>query len=209
MTRANPAPREPIERRPRARGRAPLHKRPVVVALGSAMLGFCCGAMFWHAVGFWSFVSDVVLKGPDDGTPAMVKEAKSTEPQPVSSRATGSISPVRVAVGGVPSAAIKARLHCSVAIPDPAFGEVHIFPCAPGTGQPPSKPLARKGDRLDSAAAASTAATAPETAVQPLTPKAVPPPAAQAAQLPQKAATTAPTGPAPSAWSPTIRGSAR
>ena len=28
-----------------------------------AAVGFIAGAVFWHAVGFWSFVSDVVLKG--------------------------------------------------------------------------------------------------------------------------------------------------
>ncbi len=28
-----------------------------------AGVGFIAGAVFWHAVGFWSFLSDVVLKG--------------------------------------------------------------------------------------------------------------------------------------------------
>jgi hypothetical protein len=195
MTRASPQPRETTDRRPRARGRMPLHKRPLVVALGSSIFGFCCGALFWHAVGFWSFVSDVVLKGPDDGHSVAVKEARSTEPPPVSARATSSISPARVAIGGVPASAIKARSNCSVAISDPAFGEVHVFPCAPGTGQPAPKPLARKGDRLDLAGPPEAVASERVAAPRQLAPPPVSPVAAgQAAGA--------------AAWTPTIRGSA-
>jgi hypothetical protein len=35
-----------------------------MAALASA-LGFLGGAMFWHAVGFWAFMSDVVLDSTD------------------------------------------------------------------------------------------------------------------------------------------------
>lgn len=31
----------------------------------SAALGFLVGAVFWHFVGFWGFVREVVLKGPE------------------------------------------------------------------------------------------------------------------------------------------------
>ena len=31
----------------------------------SAVLGFVVGAVFWHFVGFWDFVRNVVLKGPE------------------------------------------------------------------------------------------------------------------------------------------------
>jgi hypothetical protein len=27
--------------------------------------GFLIGAIFWHAIGFWGFIGEVVLKGPD------------------------------------------------------------------------------------------------------------------------------------------------
>lgn len=33
--------------------------------LAAAALGFLVGAVFWHFVGFWGFVRDIVLKGPD------------------------------------------------------------------------------------------------------------------------------------------------
>ncbi len=35
---------------------------------GWGLAGFLIGAMFWHFIGFWSFVSDIVYKGPaEDG----------------------------------------------------------------------------------------------------------------------------------------------
>jgi hypothetical protein len=34
-------------------------------ALAWGGLGFVTGAIFWHAVGFWTFLSNVVLKAPD------------------------------------------------------------------------------------------------------------------------------------------------
>lgn len=34
-----------------------------VGGLGWSVIGFLMGAVFWHFVGFWSFVSDVVLAG--------------------------------------------------------------------------------------------------------------------------------------------------
>jgi hypothetical protein len=36
-------------------------RRSVRTALLWGALGFFAGAIFWHAIGFWSFVSDVVL----------------------------------------------------------------------------------------------------------------------------------------------------
>ncbi len=33
-------------------------------AIASGVLGFLVGALFWHLIGFWGFVHDVVLKGP-------------------------------------------------------------------------------------------------------------------------------------------------
>lgn len=35
-------------------------------------LGFVLGALFWHFVGFWSFVSDVVLNATSSGPPAAI-----------------------------------------------------------------------------------------------------------------------------------------
>ena len=39
-------------------------------------LGFCAGAIFWHAVGFWGFVSDAVLAGASDTELVRVADAR-------------------------------------------------------------------------------------------------------------------------------------
>ena len=35
-------------------------------SLASGLVGFAVGALFWHMIGFWGFVTTVVLKGPID-----------------------------------------------------------------------------------------------------------------------------------------------
>lgn len=43
------------------------HRRSVKARRGTlarAGLGFLCGVVFWHVVGFWSFLDEVVLNGP-------------------------------------------------------------------------------------------------------------------------------------------------
>lgn len=47
----------------RARFRAARRMLDGVGGLGWSVIGFLLGAVFWHFVGFWSFVSDVVLAG--------------------------------------------------------------------------------------------------------------------------------------------------
>lgn len=53
-----------------------------VSGLGWSVIGFIGGAVFWHFVGFWGFVSDVVLSGGE--TPASVQtlpQSAQTEPR--------------------------------------------------------------------------------------------------------------------------------
>lgn len=57
-------------------GRAPaapeaVGKGPLVPAL----VGFVAGAVFWHLVGFWSLVSEMVFNGPRDRTVVLSNEA--------------------------------------------------------------------------------------------------------------------------------------
>ncbi len=42
---------------------------PVTRSLVAGIAGFLAGAVAWHFVGFWSFVSSVVLRGPDPAAP--------------------------------------------------------------------------------------------------------------------------------------------
>lgn len=88
------------------------------VSLGFA-LGFVVGAVFWHAVGFWSFVSTVVLKGP---LPAVTASG-------VGDITTGSIVPVpathrRAAAAGV-------DIKCTALELDRATGETMASLCTP------------------------------------------------------------------------------
>lgn len=62
--RANAQPDRRVASGSRARV-AGAPSRLTVIAWGG--LGFLIGAAFWHFIGFWSFVSDIVLKGhPED-----------------------------------------------------------------------------------------------------------------------------------------------
>jgi hypothetical protein len=46
--------------------------------LGWSVAGFVVGAVFWHFIGFWSFVADVVLAG---GPAAGIDQAARAQPQ--------------------------------------------------------------------------------------------------------------------------------
>lgn len=52
---------------PRARRRTLVGMLDGVSGLGWSVVGFVGGAVFWHFIGFWGFVSDVVLAGGPDG----------------------------------------------------------------------------------------------------------------------------------------------
>jgi hypothetical protein len=57
-------------------GLAPAARRAAVRGRSAALawggLGFLVGAVFWHFVGFWSFISEVVFKGRHDAEPTAV-----------------------------------------------------------------------------------------------------------------------------------------
>ncbi len=63
------------ERPERARKRSDgtSRRRGISGAVWSGLAGFVLGAIFWHLVGFWSFVSHVVFKGPTGDTTSGVE----------------------------------------------------------------------------------------------------------------------------------------
>jgi hypothetical protein len=146
----NRRPRDPSPLVPLQPRQVPLRKRPAFVAVSSAVLGFVTGAVFWHSIGFWSFVSTIVLKGPDEELATQTRDASATARVPVHLRPTGSIGPVRPTAGGK-AVSGKSYLTCSQAVPDSVDGETQVSPCPPGTIAAPTKPLAKKGDFLISA----------------------------------------------------------
>ena len=46
----------------------PIEPANRAAVMGWAFVGFVIGAVFWHFIGFWSFVSDTVLRGPASAT---------------------------------------------------------------------------------------------------------------------------------------------
>ncbi len=60
-----------------------------VGGLGWSVIGFLLGAVFWHFVGFWSFVSDVVLAGHPSGS---VDRSRAEAPQIEASQTAADIS---------------------------------------------------------------------------------------------------------------------
>lgn len=72
------------DREPQRLSTAARHTLDGIGGLGWAVIGFLIGAIFWHFVGFWSFVSEVVLAGhaPDRITEASRPLASVAEEAP-------------------------------------------------------------------------------------------------------------------------------
>ncbi|AHB50051.1 hypothetical protein W911_06710 [Hyphomicrobium nitrativorans NL23] len=60
-----------------------------VGGLGWSVIGFLLGALFWHFVGFWSFVSAVVLAGHPSGS---VDRSRAEAPEIEASQTAAEIS---------------------------------------------------------------------------------------------------------------------
>lgn len=69
-------PKEAAPRKPRRRAHS---------AIAWAGLGFVTGAIFWHVVGFWTFLSNVVLKGATDPVAKTVLAGAAPSPTATSS----------------------------------------------------------------------------------------------------------------------------
>lgn len=112
-----------------------------VGGLGWSILGFVGGAVFWHFVGFWSFVSDVVLSG-------------GTEP-PVSARTLTHSVPA-----GFSSNEVQAQIPASAAVHhgctllflDRQSGRTTARACDAHDYALPQDTVAGREDRLTSAA---------------------------------------------------------
>ena len=85
-------------------------------AVLSGLAGFILGAVFWHFVGFWSFVSHVVLKGPaaEPGR-AQIETGALPPPQPLRGR--------------------DARAKDAAKLKDPLSGEARPAATATANGQ--------------------------------------------------------------------------
>ena len=93
---------------------APL-KRATRSAIGYGLLGFFLGALFWHFVGFWDFVGQLMFKGGSNGT----EIAQGPPPVKLKERVSGT-SAIAVAVS--PEACTMLQLNRST-------GETAAVPC--------------------------------------------------------------------------------
>lgn len=80
----------------RRRGRLTGGVRKILRSLaglgGSALIGFVFGAVFWHFVGFWSFVRDVIYQGPATGRQVALQYGRQCTDL-VLDRTTGKMTP--------------------------------------------------------------------------------------------------------------------
>lgn len=102
--------------------------------LGWSVIGFVAGAVFWHFVGFWGFVADVILAG---GPPA----AESTPPALV--RIAEEAHLLRVADASA----------CTLLALDRRTGLTTAAPCEASHGPLPPDAVQGREDRLAAGAA--------------------------------------------------------
>ena len=103
-----------------------------VGGLGWSVIGFLMGAVFWHFVGFWTFVSDVVLAGHSEAVDRSRAEA-------------GQIAASHGA-GASPDAAL-AVAWCTALQLDRTTGAISAGACGQGFAPSSGRPLKQREDR--------------------------------------------------------------
>jgi hypothetical protein len=112
-------------------------------SLGWASLGFVLGAAFWHAIGFWDFVGNVVLNGPSDrrriaAEPSWRADVRA-DPSPARPLLTS-----RRAAAAVPTPSPT----CNLLHLDRQTGMVALATCPTNSPEMASGTLGEKADRL-------------------------------------------------------------
>lgn len=120
---------------PAAAAPAPRPERSRMRRAGSALaygiLGFILGAIFWHFVGFWDFVGQVMFRGhPSDAQISQAPPVKFRERAPV----------------GAPLAVVLEPAACTTLQLDRDSGVTAAVPCTTGTLPLRSLRLARRED---------------------------------------------------------------
>ncbi len=127
------------------------HLRPylkgVPQRLQWATAGFAAGALFWHFVGFWSFMSQIVFSSPQSQRQAVAPQT-GLSAGTASGIETGSITPLERRI------APKAEPGCSSIVRNPATGAVIQIQCRK-LGKPlPTRETPARQDRLPAPAQA-------------------------------------------------------
>ena len=152
---AVPAP--PLETSPRSSAARISVRQPRWRALAWCALGFASGIVFWHFVGFWSFVSEVVFKAD----PATSIAARVRDSAPSNDRRKLQTT----VYGGIPATGSSNVSACTLLRLDRSTSRTTALSCdespLPVAGTPPPR-------RWSQAPAAAPAAPAPVAAAPPL-----------------------------------------
>jgi hypothetical protein len=122
---------------PRAGAKAAPHEdRPIGIVgkLAWCTAGFLAGAAFWHFVGFWGFISAVVLGGPDPE-----RELFSARPISIVSPKGSDLAPTLAGKARVGSACVALAL-------DRVSGQTRRVPCESQAPVLPHVPTAGRED---------------------------------------------------------------
>ena len=85
-----------------------------------AAMGFVLGAVFWHFVGFWSFISHIVFASPETARPVTAAAIGSAQASPVE---TGSLQRLEKLT------APKIEESCTALVRDTATGQTRQSAC--------------------------------------------------------------------------------
>lgn len=129
-------------------------RRGIGTGLVSGIAGFVVGAVFWHFVGFWSFLSHVVLKGPADAE-GRIEQSPVPPAQPV--KVAGRLKDaLRFRDLGTNAGYLQAAVgagNCAEVRFDRASGQTGVQACSLSSGNLPSTGTVVRSDRLRDATA--------------------------------------------------------
>lgn len=145
----------------------------------TGVAGFVLGVLFWHLVGFWSFVSEVAFNGDDPKSPsrlidleaarsvrASAEAVEAARPAAETSATTGNVANADPADGGA-SDSLSDLLQCSEARRPADNGDTDVLACPPLRRRLPfTRQTATRADRqMDAREAAERLANGWETGV--------------------------------------------
>lgn len=142
----------------------------------TGLAGFFLGVLFWHFVGFWSFVSEVAFNGDEAKSPSRLINLDAARSVGASARATGTARPLPNVSGkdadaesaeSAGSDVLDDLLQCSEARRPAGNGDTDVLACPPLRRRLPSgRQAAARADRqMDAREAAERLANGWETGV--------------------------------------------
>lgn len=163
---ATPAPlASPASRPSRAAARS-RRVHSITSGLASGLAGFVIGAVFWHFVGFWSFVSNVILKGHEE--PAQQHSDVPPPQQPV--KVAGRLKDaVRFRDLGASASYLQAAVgagNCAEVRMERGSSQASVQACTLSAAQLPTTGQGQRGDRLGDIAATTPRAVPSGWSVQ-------------------------------------------